>query len=106
MYTLIKEKFNVIDHVKKTNNKSPPNHLQAILDGFSMFNWPMFTDENSLTDMITEYHANVAFYGNKVLKLKQEKDEAWVNAYFDLCLEFKNFAVKNATGLWCWNAKG
>jgi len=38
--------------------------------------------------------------------MKQEKDDAWVNALYGVCDEFKNFLVNNAMAVYCWNAKG
>ena len=46
--------------------------------------------------------ANIDFYGNKVLMLKQEKDTAWYKAYKDIAKAFKEFIVKNAHDIMEW----
>ena len=71
-----------------------------------MFNWVVFGNENEMTDQIKEFWAQVPFYGNKVIKLNQEKDTAWVNAYYGVCETLRDYVINNATGLYCWNAKG
>ena len=38
--------------------------------------------------------------------MNQEKDTAWVNAYYGVCETLRDYVINNATGLYCWNAKG
>ena len=57
LFMLVKEKMSVIGHVKQSNRNSPPHHLQTIMDSFGLFNWPLYSNENELTDMIEEYHS-------------------------------------------------
>ena len=42
-----------------------------------------------------ETFTNIAFYGNKVLTLKQENDTKWYNAYRDIAKAFKDFIIEN-----------
>ena len=106
MFTLMKEKFGIIEHVKTGNPKSPANHLQVVLDGFQVLNWPIFNGEPILKDMTKEAYSNVSFFGNKVRKLKQEKDNEWFDSFDALCCTIKDFLLKNAETLPDWSPLG
>ena len=106
MFTLMREKFGVIEHVKTGNPKSPANHLQVVLDGFQVLNWPLYNGKGIMIDMTKEAHANVAFYGNKVRKLKQEKDNEWFDSFDALSGTIKDFLVKHAETIPDWNPMG
>ena len=106
MFTLMREKFGVIEHVKTGNPKSPPHHLQVVLDGFQVLNWPLYNGKDILVDMTKEAQANVAFFGNKVRKLKQEADNDWFDSFDALTAVIKDFLVKHAETLPDWSPMG
>lgn len=43
-----------IDTVKAKDFKSPPNHLQVLIDGIGLFAWPAFMPGDEMNEMMKE----------------------------------------------------
>ena len=104
----IKEPFKAfqadMQNVKDKDFKAPPNHIKTVLDGVDCMFWYMAAGQDDVRDDIEENHANIAFFGNKILKLpnKTEKDENWVNAYYDLAKTHKDFIQPKCATILDW----
>ena len=70
--------------VKQKDFKSPPNHMQTLIDGASVLNWVFLNGAGQDKEWAEEIINQVGFYGNKVRNLDREKDSAWYEAYLDL----------------------
>ena len=102
----IKEPFKTLQadmqNVKDKDFKAPPNHIKTVLDGIDCMFWYMAAGQDELVDNLKENHANIYFFGNKILKEKKEKDDNWVNAYTDLATTFKDFIEPKAGNILDW----
>lgn len=63
------ELFNELDTVQRKDMKAPPNHIKTVLDGLSLFSWPLMAGDEVLVDHLKETYDQIQFYGNKVLAL-------------------------------------
>jgi hypothetical protein len=80
--------------LKNLKAKDPKfgNHVQTLIDGLNLFCWYL---SPTIQEYVDESLANIDFYGNKVLQLKQEKDTAWQHAYKALVKAFAEFIISN-----------
>ena len=90
----IQEIGNEVGTVKQKNFKSPPNHLQVVIDSLNMFNYPFYSLED-LEDVIKDTCSQIDFYGNKVLRENKPEHEAWYNSFKDLNQAILSFVLKN-----------
>lgn len=98
----LKKVVEEVSLVKQKDFKAPPNHLQTVIDGFSLLSWFVFGNSEELYDFTTEYYNAIFFYGNKVLKLEKEKDSKWFNAYADLCKAHFDFVLARRDSILLW----
>ena len=91
-----------LQHVKDKDLKSPPNHIQTVLDGIMCMLWYKAPSPAELMDFLKENHGMIFFYGNKILKMKKVEDDNWVNAYTDLAGTFKDFVTTRAGDILSW----
>ena len=55
----------------------------------------ILTVQTDVAEVLEENFGNIAFYGNRVLQLKQDIDTAWYKSYIDLAKQFKEFMIEN-----------
>lgn len=94
-----------MDTVKAKDFKSPPNHMQTLIDGVGLFNYPYFPAGDDLKDGIQGIYDQVLFYGNRILKDKKELDSKWFNSYKDLCGAILAFVQERHESLSEWSGK-
>lgn len=88
--------------VKQKDFKSPPNHMQCMIDGMQMFAYPFFNDEE-LKESIKDFHDQISFYGNKVLKLDKDLDTKWYTAFKALTEAILSFVLMNLGKVSKWS---
>jgi hypothetical protein len=93
------------EELKKKDFKAPPNHLQCVIDGFSLFSWVYLGFGDDLRDNMKEFYEAVFFYGNKVLKLDKVLDTAWFEAYKQLISAHQDFFVSRCEDVNVWTGK-
>lgn len=91
--------------IKQKDFKSPPNHMQTLIDGTSCLGWVFSRGEDELREWGTGTLDQVRFYGNKVLQMAKEKDTAWYEAYLDLISSSIGFVVERAEHIADWTGK-
>jgi len=64
--------------------------------------WPTIGTAEELKDYMKESYDNIFFFGNKVLKLDQEKDTTWFNAYRELASAINDFIVSRLDSITQW----
>ena len=101
----VNELFNEIDTVQRKDMKAPPNHIKTVLDGLSLFSWPLMAGDEVLIEHLKETYDQIQFYGNKVLQLSKDKDTEWFVAYRDLAKKFVDFFTARAESVLNWTGK-
>lgn len=91
--------------VKQKDFKSPPNHMQTVIDGFQLFTYVGYPEAAVLKEVVKDFHDQVAFYGNKVLKMDKDLDTKWYNCFKELCGAFHSFVLKNSSNIAVWRGK-
>lgn len=94
-----------IMRVKQKDFKSPPHHMQTLIDGSSCLNWIFARGDDEVKDWASTTLDQVRFYGNKVLAMGREKDTKWFEAYLDLMQSAIDFIVKRAESICDWTGK-
>lgn len=98
------EVINAASLVKQKDFKSPPNHMQTVIDGMQMFSYPFF-EGDALKESIKDFFEQISFYGNKVLSLGKDQDSKWYNAFKDLNSAILGFVLKKLGSISKWSGK-
>merc|ERR1712228_782998 len=85
-----------MNNVKDRDMKAPINHMKGLCDALTMFFWFSATSPAECIDFLKEYHGQVFFWTNKILKTGSDSDHAWTNAFTDLLGAFKDFVSTRA----------
>jgi hypothetical protein len=67
-----------------------------------MFAYPFFNDEE-LKESIKDFHDQISFYGNKVLKLDKDLDTKWYTAFKALTEAILSFVLMNLGKVSKWS---
>jgi len=81
----------------KRDRKSPINHVNAVTESYSLFQYPAFEQTKLLVDSMEEFFNAIPFHGNRILKADVEKDTEWYNSVLDLCAAVKQFVQENCS---------
>lgn len=88
--------------VKKKDLKAPPHHLQTIIDAFGIFGAGLLNNDEEGRAYYKEMYDMVPFPANKILKLDQANDNAWVHAVLALCKAHFEFCLANLKEVTDW----
>jgi len=80
---------------KKGGRKAPRFHMQALIDGWQLFNWIWFVDKDELEEQWPTFKDAVYFNGNKVLEMDKELDTAWMDALYNVSKATHGFVTAN-----------
>ena len=94
-----------LNQVKDRDMKAPVNHMKAICDAVSMFFWFSAAGQDDCVDYVKEFHGQIFFWSNKILKDNKENDIKWTNAFTDLATALKDFIVARAETILEWTGK-
>lgn len=98
------EMVNAASLVKQKDFKSPPNHMQTVIDGMQMFAYPFFQGD-ALKESIKDFFEQISFYGNKVLKMDKELDSKWYSAFRTTNEAILSFVLMNMAKVSVWTGK-
>lgn len=82
--------------------KSPPKHMQTMIDSLDMFNYICMDDKEALDESIKSFCDQIDFYGNQVLKMDKDLDSKWINAHKEVNKAIKSFVLMNIDKLCKW----
>lgn len=88
--------------VKQKDFKCPPNHMQTVIDGMQMFQFPFF-EGDALKDTFKDFFDQISFYGNKVLNLNKDLDTKWFEAFKAVNQAILSFVLINTAKVSTWS---
>merc|ERR1712150_303106 len=83
-----------MNKVKDRDMKAPVNHMKGLCDSIPIFFWFSATSGEEAKDYLVEFHGQIFFWTNKILKEDKPLDVAWTNAFTAVATALKDFVVE------------
>jgi hypothetical protein len=92
-----------MNKVKDRDMKAPVNHMKGLCDSIPIFFWFSATSGEEAKDYLVEFHGQIFFWTNKILKEGKALDDAWTNAFTACATALKDFVVERRDTILNWN---
>lgn len=66
-------------------------HMKALIDAYQIFLWINFDNAADLVESYPTHYEALHFNGNEVLKMRKDKDSAWMEALYAVAKAFSEF---------------
>jgi len=92
-----------MNKVKDRDMKAPVNHMKGLCDSIPIFFWFSATSGEEAKDYLVEFHGQIFFWTNKILKEGKPLDDAWTNAFTACATALKDFVIERRDTILNWN---